>query len=129
MNKNVLSLIVVSLVVIMFGVFKNNTPFMGSAQYNDLGYDGVTNTSTSIATSTTKLFSANAARKYAYIVNDDATNAVYCVLTSASSTCAADIGIKILAKENYEISANNLWFGEVWCIADAAAVTLSTVEK
>lgn len=101
----------------------------GFAGYNDLGYSGVTNSSISVLTTYTSVFSPNGGRIWARITNDNATNTVWCHFVNTTSTVAVSEGIRIAAGEYFEIGPDNLWKGQVYCIAETGTTTVNTIEK
>lgn len=113
-------------VVLGVVVFRSPAP-AGFAMYNTFSSPDIA--TISVATSTgVNVLSSNSGRKYASIDNEDGTNTVYCVF-GATSTVAVSKGLKIEAGERYEITPNNLYTGQVSCIASNARVTVSTIEK
>lgn len=135
MNKTTNKILALILVVIVVGLFGINQKMeapsldLGSANFNYLGYDGVTSSSSTVSSSTvTMVLSSNAGRLDAGIWNTDASSAVYCKRGTASTTVALYEGITIVAKEKYLIGPDNLWTGEVWCLG-ADDVVVSTTDK
>jgi len=91
---------------------------------------GVTNSSTTVATSTaTSILARNTDRQYAAICNDDATNPVYIHFASATTSVAVSEGYKLLAKECYEINIDNLYLGQIYGLASGGTVVVTTLEK
>jgi hypothetical protein len=112
----------------------NVAPVLG--EQNEF-YSGVSSTVVSIsisntATSTNKVVSANSGRKYLRLQNVG-TYTASCQLTSATSTLAAGTGIVLYASSSanntYEINPNNLYKGQINCIASTATTTITAVEK
>jgi hypothetical protein len=97
------------------------------ADFNRIDGNFSFSTST-VATTVTKLLSANAARQYARITNDRAA-IIYLGLTTASTTLAKGEGIRLSNGQSYEISVDNLYVGEVWGIASSSASVASILEK
>lgn len=101
------------------------TPTLGGPSFNTL--TSLTNTSTSVATSTTQVRAANSGRQYLLLVNDS-TAKFYCSLGTASATLTS--GIPLIASGGYyEITPDNLYTGAIQCIATSTAGTLTIVEK
>ena len=88
---------------------------------------GVTNASTTVATSSTSVLARNVSRQYAIICNNDGTNFVN--LSFHASAAVATEGIQLAAGECYEINSTNLYKGAIYGIADTAAVVVTTIEK
>lgn len=86
-----------------------------------------TNSSVSVSAATsTAVLSTNSGRVYAAIINDSA-NTIYCALGSAA---IANKGIRLNASGgSYELTTENLFVGQVNCIATSATSTVTTVEK
>lgn len=100
-------------------------PTLGGPSFNTL--TSLTNTSTSVATSTTQVRAANSGRQYLLLVNDS-TSKFYCNLSNATATIGA--GIPLFASGGYyEITPDNLYTGAIQCIATSTAGILTIVEK
>jgi len=141
MNK-ILNIVLV-IVLILFGIVawkmisQENATSFGYSGYNDLGYDGVTNT---VVTSSAAvdadagdntILNANAARKYARLQNIG-TTLVTLQLDSATSTLAVTKGILLAttgAASVYKIGPDNLYIGAIMGLASGTTGTISVVEK
>jgi len=103
---------------------------LGFGGYNELGTTGVTNASTTVASTTaTSILSANYGRMYTTICNDDSANAVYLHLTATDTAVMVQTGYKLTAGSCYTIGPDNLWMGVVYGIANVAPVKVTIVEK
>jgi len=124
---------------------------LGYSGYNELGASGMTQTTvnvgiesgTTASTTAYKILSEKYGRMWADIqVDIGAANEVRLYFgtttysdgsttTYASSTDYWAIGKSLSSSTArvYEITPDNLWFGEVWGIATTATVTVRTMEK
>jgi hypothetical protein len=134
-----LVLILIVGIVGLVGIFQDETLPLGMAGYNDLGYSGVTNSSTSISiavaalsTSTAnEVLAANSARQYARIQNTG-VSLITLQLNSATSTLKLNEGIVLATSGEasiYTIGPDNLYIGRVMGLAAIATGTISKVEK
>lgn len=119
------------LLLLVFGV---SGYFIGSRDTGSkLGVSGPvsyvpTNSSVTLQTSTTTVLSANAYRQYALITNDSDT-VIYLHLNSATTTNNLNEGIRLNANGGqFEITADNLYTGEVSATSSAASKVLNIVE-
>jgi hypothetical protein len=110
-------------------------PMLGAAE-NEF-YSGVSSTvvsisATSVTAATNKLVSANPGRQYLRMQNMGNT-AVTCQLSSATTTLVLGTGIVLYASGTvnsvYEITPDNLYKGQINCMALTATDTISVVEK
>lgn len=116
---------VIAIIAIFISVKAMQSPniSLGSETFSG----GVTNTSATVATSSTIILSANRTRQYAIMCNNDGTNFVD--MAFHASVATSTTGIKLEAGECYEIDADNLYVGAVYGIADTASVVITTLEK
>jgi len=107
---------------------------LGSVDYNDLGYSGVTNSNVTVSASVDSdgsdntVLVANAARKYVRIENVGAYD-VWLHLDKATSTLAVEKGIELNVGDVYEIGPDNLYIGQIMGLATSSTSTLEYVEK
>lgn len=130
--------IVLSLTAIVISIIAISKVAIVSEEEIDLGSSytwnimtaGVTNSSTTVATSTaTSILTRSTSRIWAIICNDDATNSVYVHFADASSSVAVQTGRKLTPGTCYEIGPDNLWIGRIWGIASGGQVVVTTVSK
>jgi len=131
-------LVALGLVVGVVGVvsLSQGRTLLGS--YNDLGYSGVIQASTSIPTTVqttststaNQIFASNSSIKYRYM--EVVSGTVFVLFDNATSTLSSSTVATTLlqmdAGENYTIGPDNLYTGRVMGVASGTAV-MRTIEK
>ena len=143
MNTKLTGVLLVLILIIgivgLVGIFQEKTQSFGMSGYNDLGYSGVTNSSSSVSiavavTSTStanEVLAANSARKYARIQNTG-SSVITLQLDAATSTLKLSEGIVLAtsgAESVYVIGPDNLYIGRIMGLALTATGTISKIEK
>lgn len=142
---------IISLALIGFSQLNNPvSKSLGLAEFNNLNNPVITSTTTGSFANTVpvKVLANKTGRKYARIINDDATNDVYLYITNnelcynftaMASTCYASAtstitGLTGIRLENgggyYDILPDNQFNGEVWATSSSAVgLKIITIER
>ncbi len=117
MKQNI-TIILLLVLIVLFGISLEAKPLGGNNTFSS-----VTNSTSSVGMTSTKLLDASAVRRYAKICNQTGSQ----VWLSLSDSASLNAGIPIYASSTsnhcYQIDSDNLYVGSVYGIAD----TTSTV--
>jgi len=131
MTKNNLLILVFGIAVAVFVLIVFNVAPVNLGARDNIFSGGVTNASSTVATTTggTLILAANYDRQYVSLCNDDATNPVYVHFASATTSVVSKEGYKLKATECYEIDTSNLYVGAIYGIATGGNVVITTLSK
>ncbi len=120
----------VALVLAGYNIRKNSDTLVGAASsINSFGEGSITTaTSTAVGTSAVAMLSgSNASRKFALLSNMSA-GTVYCTLSSSGTGFTATSGIPIIQNSSFEINANKLYTGQIYCLTATGTSTVGVIE-
>lgn len=133
MKKNTLELCVAGLVgMIIALVLGSSSPNMGFGSSRNLFAEGVTNSTTTVASaSSTTILAKNLQRQYASICNGSTTGDVFLLFNaSTTSGVSTNKGYRLVSEECYEIDSTNLYMGRVMGRHElGGSIVIYTLEK
>jgi len=98
---------------------------LGTAGANSFSGD-VTNSSSSVSTSSAQVLASNGLRQYAILVNDGDNN----VYLAFNATATARSGLRLNSNGGaLEINSQNLWLGAINAATETGTTTLTILEK